>query len=88
MLSGSLVEYIASQEGDLKSLAEGVSPEVDDTTKELIDFILKSGNFKKARQNKPDKKAQMEMHYSTTTVANSVQVEAEAAREYMGRLDN
>ena len=42
-LGGDIVGYIASRQGDMKSLTEGVSPEVVETMKKLVDFVLEGG---------------------------------------------
>ena len=61
----SLAEYIASRQGDVKSLTEGVSPEIMDTMKQLVNFVLEGGDSGKATKKNltdEDKKAmQMEI---------------------------
>jgi Ca2+-binding EF-hand superfamily protein len=97
MLGGSLAEYIASREGDLKSLTEGMSPEVVDTMKQLVDFVLEGGDSQKAQRNNPDKNLQMEMELPGAALQQLAlwQLvlgyrlrEAEATGEYMRLLDN
>ncbi len=41
--SGGIASYIASLQGDVKSLTQGISPEVVDSMKLLIDFVLEGG---------------------------------------------
>jgi hypothetical protein len=54
--------YIASRQGDVKSLTEGISPEVVDTMKKLVDFVLEGGDSGKAKKNLTEQeKAEMEM---------------------------
>ena len=36
--------YIASRQGDVKSLTEGIKPEIVDTMKKLVDFVLEGGD--------------------------------------------
>ena len=54
---GGIAGYIASLEGDVKSLTEGISPEVVDTMKMLIKFVLKGG----AKQQEIDPDKEMEI---------------------------
>jgi EF-hand domain pair/Protein of unknown function (DUF760) len=54
--------YIASRQGDVRSLTEGISPEVVETMKKLVDFVLEGGDSGKGKTNLTDKeKAEMEM---------------------------
>jgi EF-hand domain pair/Protein of unknown function (DUF760) len=54
--------YISSRQGDVKSLTEGISPEVVDTMKKLVDFVLEGGDSAKAKKNlSAQEKAEMEM---------------------------
>jgi len=48
---GNIASYIASLKGDVKSLTEGISPEVVESMKMLIDFVLET----------TDKKQEMEL---------------------------
>ncbi|KAL7553401.1 hypothetical protein ACHAWF_016682 [Thalassiosira exigua] len=41
--SGGIASYIASLQGDVKSLTQGISPEVVDSMKMLIEFVLEGG---------------------------------------------
>lgn len=41
--AGSIAGYIASLEGDVQSLTEGISPEVVDSMKRLVEFVLNDG---------------------------------------------
>mmetsp|Transcript_25893 Transcript_25893/g.60968 ORF Transcript_25893/g.60968 Transcript_25893/m.60968 type:complete len:530 (-) Transcript_25893:119-1708(-) len=56
---GGLANYVASRQGDIKSLTEGISPEIVDTMKMLVDFVLEGGQSGKGRPI--PKKEQMEM---------------------------
>jgi len=42
--SGALAGYIASREGDVKSLTDGISTDIVETMKKLVDFVLKGSN--------------------------------------------
>jgi len=56
---GGIVQYIASRQGDLKSLTEGISPEIVATMKKLVDFVLEGGESGKGKD--APNKAEMEM---------------------------
>lgn len=64
-LNGSgmdIAGYIASRQGDVKSLTQGISPEVVDTMKKLVDFVLEGGGSGKAKKNLSEaEKAEIEM---------------------------
>lgn len=97
-ISGGIANYIASREGDLKSLTEGISPEIVDTMKQLVDFVLAGGDSKKGERNRPpDDKAQLEMEIPGSALQQLAlwQLvlgyrlrEAEAKGEYVRLLDN
>lgn len=54
--------YIASRQGDVKSLTEGISPEVVETMRSLVNFVLEGGESGRAKKQLTDAdKAQMEM---------------------------
>lgn len=57
--AGGIARYIASLQGDVESLTKGISPEVVDAMKMLIDFVLEgpAGGGKQAK----DKKKEMEL---------------------------
>ena len=60
--SMDIAGYIASRQGDVKSLTEGISPEVVDTMKKLVDFVLEGGDSGKAKKNLTEReKSEMEM---------------------------
>mmetsp|Transcript_66515 Transcript_66515/g.192029 ORF Transcript_66515/g.192029 Transcript_66515/m.192029 type:complete len:394 (-) Transcript_66515:33-1214(-) len=57
-----ITRYIASRQGDVKSLTEGISPEIVETMKRLVDFVLEGGDSGKAKKSLTnEEKAQMEM---------------------------
>lgn len=58
--SGGIANYIASLEGDVKSLTQGISPEVVDSMKMLIDFVLE-GPDGEGNAKVKDKKKEMEL---------------------------
>jgi hypothetical protein len=54
--------YIASRQGDVKSLTEGIKPEIVDTMKKLVEFVLEGGDSGVGRTNlSPQEKDEMEM---------------------------
>jgi len=54
--------YIASRQGDVKSLTEGIKPEIVDTMKKLVHFVIDGGDTGRNRQNlSPEEKASEEM---------------------------
>eukprot|EP00980_Cylindrotheca_fusiformis_P030264 scaffold24613_cov176-Cylindrotheca_fusiformis.AAC.8 len=60
--SMGLAQYIASREGDVASLTEGISPEVVETMKKLVEFVLEGGDSGKGKQElSPREKAEMQM---------------------------
>ena len=57
-----IASYINSRQGDVKSLTEGISPEVMETMKKLVDFVLEGGDSGKAKKGLSEaEKAEMEM---------------------------
>lgn len=60
--SMDITRYIASRQGDVKALTEGISPEIVETMKRLVDFVLEGGDSGKAKKVATDaEKAQMQM---------------------------
>ena len=60
--SMDITRYIASRQGDVKSLTDGISPEIVDTMKRLVDFVLEGGDSGKGKKRLSSAdKAQMEM---------------------------
>ena len=55
----SITGYIASRQGDVKALTEGISPEIVETMKLLVDYVLEGGESRKG-QDAP-KKEEMTM---------------------------
>ncbi|CAB9503007.1 expressed unknown protein [Seminavis robusta] len=55
---GGIAQYIAQRQGDIKALTEGIQPEIVETMKMLVDFVLQGGD--PARTPQP-KKEEMEM---------------------------
>jgi hypothetical protein len=60
---GGIAGYIASRQGDVKALTEGISPEIVNTMKLLVDFVLEGGDSGKGRRKKnvPKEELQMEI---------------------------
>ena len=57
-----IARYIASRQGDVKALTEGISPEIVETMKRLVEFVLEGGDSAKGKKGlTPDDKAKMEM---------------------------
>lgn len=46
---GSITTYIASRQGDVKSLTEGISSEIVETMKMLVDYVLEGGENAKSK---------------------------------------
>eukprot|EP00560_Eucampia_antarctica_P008357 CAMPEP_0197825736 /NCGR_PEP_ID=MMETSP1437-20131217/2771_1 /TAXON_ID=49252 ORGANISM="Eucampia antarctica, Strain CCMP1452" /NCGR_SAMPLE_ID=MMETSP1437 /ASSEMBLY_ACC=CAM_ASM_001096 /LENGTH=542 /DNA_ID=CAMNT_0043425869 /DNA_START=11 /DNA_END=1639 /DNA_ORIENTATION=+ len=92
---GGIAGYIASLEGDMKSLTSGISPEVVDTMKLLIDFVMDGGaGRKRKRMSDKDKDAEMEIPGSALQQLALWQLvlgyklrEEEATGDYMRLLD-
>jgi len=59
--SGSIASYIASLQGDVKSLTEGISPEVVESMKMLIEFVLEGGEGGGGSKKAMDKDKEMEL---------------------------
>lgn len=57
---GGIANYIASRQGDVKALTQGISPEIVETMKMLIDFVLEGGDSGKGK-NVPKEKLEMEI---------------------------
>jgi len=55
---GGIAGYIASLEGDVKSLTEGIAPETVETMKLLIKFVLEGGS-KKQKMTNPDSEMEL-----------------------------
>jgi len=60
--SMDITRYIASRQGDVKSLTEGISPEIVETMKRLVDFVLEGGDSGKGKTGlSSEEKTKMEM---------------------------
>lgn len=59
--TGGIAGYIASLEGDIQSLTKGISPEVVEAMKMLIDFVLDGGSSGRGKGRKNDKDLEMEI---------------------------
>ena len=57
---GSVTSYIASRQGDLESLTKGISPEIVETMRKLVEFVLEGGG-NKAVKNIPREQMEMEI---------------------------
>ena len=58
---GGISSYIASLKGDMKSLTEGISPEVVDAMKMLVEFVLDGGPSGQGKRRQTDKQLEMEI---------------------------
>jgi Protein of unknown function (DUF760)/EF-hand domain pair len=58
---GGITDYIARRQGDLKSLTEGISPEIVSTMKMLVEFVLDGGDSGKARKDKKKEELELEI---------------------------
>jgi len=90
---GNITEYIASRQGDVKSLTEGISPEVVETMKMLVDFVLEGGDSGKGK-DVPKEEMEMEIPGSALQQLALWQLvlgyklrEAEAKGEYLKLLE-
>jgi Protein of unknown function (DUF760)/EF-hand domain pair len=91
-LGEGLAGYIASRDGDVKSLTEGISTEIVETMKKLIDFVLQGNN--KANKITDRSKLEMEIPGSALQQLALWQLvlgyklrEAEATGEYLKLLE-
>lgn len=57
---GGIASYIASQRGDVKALTQGISPEIVETMKMLVNFVLEGGESGKGKDI-PKEKMEMEI---------------------------
>ena len=59
--SGGIASYISSLQGDVQSLTQGISPEVVDSMKMLIDFVLEGGPDGGGNPKAKEKNKEMEL---------------------------
>jgi EF-hand domain pair/Protein of unknown function (DUF760) len=90
---GGIANYIASQQGDVKALTQGISPEIVETMKMLINFVLEGGDSGKGK-NVPKDKMEMEIPGSALQQLALWQLvlgyrlrEAEAKGDYLKLLE-
>ena len=92
---GGIAQYIASRQGDIKALTEGIQPEVVETMKMLVDFVLEGGDSGKGKKAPRDKmEVEMELPGSALQQLALWQLvlgyrlrEAEATGEYRKLLE-
>ena len=89
---GGIAQYIASRQGDIKALTEGIQPEIVETMKMLVDFVLEGGGS--ARKDVPKDQIEMELPGSALQQLALWQLvlgyrlrEAEATGEYLKLLE-
>jgi hypothetical protein len=58
---GGIASYIASRQGDIKSLTEGISPEIVETMKKLINFVLEGGDSGKVPKDVKKEELELEL---------------------------
>ena len=90
---GGIANYIASQQGDVKALTQGISPEIVETMKMLINFVLEGGDSGKGK-DVPKDKMEMEIPGSALQQLALWQLvlgyrlrEAEAKGDYLKLLE-
>jgi EF-hand domain pair/Protein of unknown function (DUF760) len=90
---GGIAGYIASRQGDVKALTEGISSEIVDTMKLLVDFVLEGGEGAKGK-NLPKNEMEIELPGSALQQLALWQLvlgyklrEAEATGEYLKLLE-
>ena len=90
---GGIANYIASQQGDVKALTQGISPEIVETMKMLINFVLDGGDSGRGK-NVPKDKMEMEIPGSALQQLALWQLvlgyrlrEAEAKGDYLKLLE-
>ena len=91
---GNIASYIASRQGDVKSLTEGISPEIVDTMKLLVDYVLEGGESRKGIGKQKKEEMTMEIPGSALQQLALWQLilgyrlrEAEAKGDYMKLLE-
>jgi len=91
---GSISSYIASRQGDVKALTEGISPEIVDTMKLLVDYVLEGGESKKGKAAPKKEEMTMEIQGSALQQLALWQLilgyrlrEAEARGDYLKLLE-
>ena len=96
---GGIAQYIASRQGDIKTLTEGIQPEIVQTMKMLVDFVLEGGdsdqnNSKNGRKKVSREEMEMEVPGSALQQLALWQLvlgyrlrEAEATGEYLKLLE-
>jgi hypothetical protein len=90
---GGIAQYIASRQGDIKALTEGIQPEIVETMKMLVDFVLEGGDSGKGKKI-PKEEVEMELPGSALQQLALWQLvlgyrlrEAEATGEYLKLLE-
>lgn len=90
---GGIAQYIASRQGDIAALTEGIQPEIVDTMKKLVDFVLEGGE-NGPRKGVPKDQIEMELPGSALQQLALWQLvlgyrlrEAEATGEYLKLLE-
>jgi hypothetical protein len=90
---GSIVNFIAKQQGNLQSLTEGISPEIVGTMRMLVDFVLADGD-RSDEKDTPRAKMEMEIPASALQQLALWQLilgyrlrEAEAKGDYLKLLE-
>lgn len=90
---GGIAQYIASRQGDITALTEGIQPEIVETMKKLVDFVLEGGE-NGPRKDVPKDQIEMELPGSALQQLALWQLvlgyrlrEAEATGDYLKLLE-
>lgn len=92
--AGGISAYIASLQGDIQSLTQGISPEVVEAMRMLVNFVLDGGTSGKGKKRKSNQQLEMEIPGSALQQLALWQLvlgyklrEAEATGEYKKMLE-
>eukprot|EP00557_Chaetoceros_sp_GSL56_P010413 CAMPEP_0176480050 /NCGR_PEP_ID=MMETSP0200_2-20121128/2070_1 /TAXON_ID=947934 /ORGANISM="Chaetoceros sp., Strain GSL56" /LENGTH=498 /DNA_ID=CAMNT_0017876143 /DNA_START=294 /DNA_END=1790 /DNA_ORIENTATION=+ len=92
--AGGISSYIASLQGDIQSLTKGISPEVVEAMRLLVNFVLDGGTSGKGKERKSNQQLEMEIPGSALQQLALWQLvlgyklrEAEATGEYKKMLE-
>ncbi len=91
---GGIASYISSLQGDIKSLTEGISPDVVNAMKMLVEFVLDGNSGKQGKNKTPVNELEMEIpgsalqHLALWQLVLGYKLrEAEATGEYKKMLE-
>jgi Protein of unknown function (DUF760)/EF-hand domain pair len=78
---GGIANYIASRQGDVKALTEGISPEIVDTMKMLVDFVLDGGGTRSSRGSPGIRSSKDEAEAAKKRAEMSMEIPAAALQQ-------